>query len=164
MRSCVGQTTKNRSPLGRPGAPGSAPRAPRRVSGACAPASPGGRAARPIRGLSTKGKSHYKEFWGEQYFATLRSSTSPTANFPFRLSPGIGERACNMLRILISMLKHESAISLQALLSFIGDLPQGGRAHTRVWLPPTLWPEQDAPARAGDPAKRGVRKKKTVYA
>ena len=49
---------------------------------------------------------------------------------------------------------------LQALLSFIGDLPQGGRAHTRVLLPPPFRPEQDAPERASDPAKRVMVEKK----
>ena len=43
---------------------------------------------------------------------------------------------------------------LQALLSVIGGLPQGGRAHTSVLLPPPSWPEQDAPERAGEPASR----------
>ena len=50
---------------------------------------------------------------------------------------------------------------LQALLSFIGDLPQGGRAHTSVSLPRPFWPEQDAPERAGDPAKRVARKERS---
>ena len=33
-------------------------------------------------------------------------------------------------------------------------------AHTCVLLPPPFWREQDAPERAGDPAKRVARKKK----
>ena len=49
--------------------------------------------------------------------------------------------------------------SSQALLSFTGDLPQGGRAHTSVLLPPPFWPEQDASEQAGEPAKRVAREK-----
>ena len=49
---------------------------------------------------------------------------------------------------------------LQALLPFIGDSPRGGRARTSVLSPPPFWPEQDAPERAGDPAKRVARKQK----
>ena len=49
---------------------------------------------------------------------------------------------------------------LQALFSVLGDLPQGGRAHTSVLLPPPVWPEQDAPGRAGDVAKRVACEKK----
>ena len=49
--------------------------------------------------------------------------------------------------LLFRRRKERSAIILFAssLLSVIGDLPRGGLAYTSAWLPPPLWPEQDAP-------------------
>ena len=52
----------------------------------------------------------------------------------------------------VGRVQQYQGVSLQALLSFVGDLPQGGRAHTSAGLPPPLWPEEDVPERACDPA------------
>ena len=97
---------------------------------------------------------------GESFGVTVGSATSHVLHLLCSASMMRGQRA----RHKEFQRGNKNPKSLQALLPFTGDLPLGGPGayqHT-VQLPPPLWPEQDAPERAGDPAKRVAHKTKRL--